>query len=92
MTSEGEYAGGAWRSAWRGKGGEAEDAESAYIDPGRGENERVGRRCRGCRGREATIVVLPCRHLRACPECDRVAESCPICFCPRSSSVEVFLS
>ncbi|KAI4371478.1 hypothetical protein MLD38_019709 [Melastoma candidum] len=73
-----------------GKGVEAGDAESAYVDPGR--EEMVGPSCKVCRRRAATVVVLPCRHLCACPECDRVAEACPLCFCHRSSSVEVFLS
>lgn len=70
--------------------GQAEDAESAYVDP-----ERVtvsgGRSCKGCRKRAATVVVLPCRHLCLCTECDQVAQACPLCLQVRNSSVEVFL-
>ncbi|KAI4338424.1 hypothetical protein MLD38_023488 [Melastoma candidum] len=73
-----------------GSAGEAEDAESAYVDPER--VEMVGPSCRGCSRRAATVVVLPCRHLCACPECDRLIQACPLCFCPKSSSVEVFFS
>ncbi|KAK6251010.1 hypothetical protein QQP08_010809 [Theobroma cacao] len=70
--------------------GQAEDAESAYVDP-----ERVaasGPVCKACRTRVASVVLLPCRHLCLCTECDRVAQACPLCLTVRNSSVEVFLS
>lgn len=74
--------------------GAAEDAESAYVDP-----ERVVETaavpvpsCRGCGRRVASVVLLPCRHLSVCRECDGVVEACPLCLSFRSSSVEVFLS
>uniref|UniRef100_A0A1J3FDL8 BOI-related E3 ubiquitin-protein ligase 1 n=1 Tax=Noccaea caerulescens TaxID=107243 RepID=A0A1J3FDL8_NOCCA len=64
-----------------------DDAESAYVDP-----ERLMRpRCKGCRKREASVVVLPCRHLSICPECDRTALACPLCLMLRNSSVEAIL-
>ncbi|XP_050225051.1 BOI-related E3 ubiquitin-protein ligase 1 isoform X2 [Mercurialis annua] len=70
--------------------GQAEDAESAYVDP-----ERVtvssGPSCKSCRKRTATVVVLPCRHLCMCRECDQVAQACPVCLQLKNSSVEVFL-
>ncbi|XP_019156779.1 PREDICTED: E3 ubiquitin-protein ligase BOI-like [Ipomoea nil] len=73
-----------------GAGGDAEDAESAYIDP-----DRVvlspGPSCKACRKRIASVVVLPCRHLCLCSACDAVAQACPLCLSVRSSSVEVFL-
>lgn len=70
--------------------GQAEDAESAYIDP-----DRVvvsGPRCKACRRRVASVVLIPCRHLCLCTECDQVAQACPLCLTLRSSSVEVYLS
>nr|GMD96101.1 BOI-related E3 ubiquitin-protein ligase 1-like [Ipomoea batatas] len=73
-----------------GGAGDAEDAESAYIDP-----DRVvlssGPSCKACRKRIASVVVLPCRHLCLCAACDAVAQACPLCLSVRSSSVEVFL-
>ncbi|XP_009628283.1 BOI-related E3 ubiquitin-protein ligase 1-like isoform X1 [Nicotiana tomentosiformis] len=71
-------------------GGEAEDAESAYVDPDR-VVESTGPSCKACRKRFASVVLLPCRHLCLCTECDAVAQSCPLCRSIRSSSVEVFL-
>ena len=70
--------------------GQAEDAESAYNDP-----DRVivsGPRCKACRKRVASVVLIPCRHLCLCTECDQVAQACPLCLALRSSSVEVYLS
>ncbi|XP_022718220.1 E3 ubiquitin-protein ligase BOI-like [Durio zibethinus] len=78
------------QKCWGGVEGQAEDAESAYVDP-----ERVaasGPACKACRSRVAAVVLLPCRHLCLCTECDRVAQACPLCFTVRNSSVEVFLS
>ncbi|XP_010480841.1 PREDICTED: probable BOI-related E3 ubiquitin-protein ligase 2 [Camelina sativa] len=64
-----------------------DDAESAYVDP-----ERMKRpSCKACRKMEATLVMLPCRHLSICPGCDRTALACPLCLTLRSSSVEAIL-
>ncbi|KAH7514328.1 hypothetical protein FEM48_Zijuj11G0077200 [Ziziphus jujuba var. spinosa] len=73
-------------------GQQAEDAESAYIDP-----DRVvvsGPSCKACGKRVASVVLLPCRHLCLCTECDQVVQvqACPLCLSMRNSSIEVFLS
>ncbi|KAL2987618.1 hypothetical protein AAZX31_11G038700 [Glycine max] len=70
-------------------GGEAEDAESAYVDP-----ERVGPtpKCRGCAKRVASVVVLPCRHLCICAECDGHFRACPVCLTVKNSTIQVYLS
>ncbi|XP_022958570.1 BOI-related E3 ubiquitin-protein ligase 1 [Cucurbita moschata] len=73
-----------------GDGGTADDAESAHIDPDR--VAILGPSCRECRKRLASVVLLPCRHLCLCTDCDRVAQTCPLCHIQRSSSVEVYLS
>lgn len=70
--------------------GQADDAESAHIDP-----ERVvpsGPMCKACWKRVATVLLMPCRHLCLCTGCDAGGvEACPLCFCPRSGSFEVYL-
>ncbi|KAK4794180.1 hypothetical protein SAY86_012174 [Trapa natans] len=68
----------------------AEDAESAYVDPDRPSLSEP--RCKACQRRTATVLLLPCRHLSVCTECERVAHVCPLCCCARSSSIEVYLS
>ncbi|KAK7307748.1 hypothetical protein VNO77_41080 [Canavalia gladiata] len=70
--------------------GQAEDAESAYIDP-----ERValwGPKCRGCAKRLASVVLLPCRHLCICTQCDTHFRACPVCLTVKNSTLEVYLS
>ncbi|XP_076943883.1 uncharacterized protein LOC143614279 [Bidens hawaiensis] len=70
--------------------GEVVDAESTYVDPERVVVSRLG--CKACGKRVASVVVLPCRHLCVCSECDDVVECCPLCYSFRSSSIEVYLS
>ncbi|RDX75823.1 BOI-related E3 ubiquitin-protein ligase 1, partial [Mucuna pruriens] len=72
--------------------GQAEDAESAYIDPERVVATAARPKCRGCWKRVASVVVLPCRHLCICTECDAHFRACPVCLTPKNSTVEVFLS
>ncbi|CAL5432438.1 unnamed protein product [Camellia sinensis] len=72
-------------------GGEAEDAESAYIDPDR-VVETSGPSCKVCRRRVASVVVLPCRHLCLCSECGALAQACPLCLSFRESTIEVGLA
>ncbi|KAF7810032.1 BOI-related E3 ubiquitin-protein ligase 1-like isoform X2 [Senna tora] len=78
-------------SCAEGGAGQAEDAESAYVDP-----ERVGSgggpKCRGCGKRVASVVVLPCRHLCMCTKCDAHFRACPVCLNLKNSTVEVYLS
>ncbi|PSR91671.1 BOI-related E3 ubiquitin-protein like [Actinidia chinensis var. chinensis] len=71
-------------------GADAEDAESAHVDPARVEFAS-GPSCKACRRRAASVVVLPCRHLSLCTDCGAVAQACPVCLAVRESSVEVFL-
>ncbi|MED6179986.1 hypothetical protein PIB30_006103 [Stylosanthes scabra] len=80
--------------------GQAEDAESAYVDPDRvvmvsaaaEVNSTAARpKCRGCGRRVASVVVLPCRHLCICTECNAHFRACPVCLTLKNSTVEVFL-
>ncbi|XP_016433739.1 BOI-related E3 ubiquitin-protein ligase 1 isoform X1 [Nicotiana tabacum] len=71
-------------------GGEAEDAESVYVDLDR-VVESTGPSCKACRKRVASVVLLPCRHLCVCTDCDAALQACPLCLSIRTSSVEVFL-
>ncbi|KAL5064209.1 hypothetical protein RYX36_025946 [Vicia faba] len=73
--------------------GQASDAESAYVDPDRVVVVAEARgKCRACLKRVATVVVLPCRHLCICKECDAHYSACPVCLTLKNSTVEVFLS
>lgn len=69
---------------------EAEDTESAYVDPKR--IELIGPSCRICWRKLATVMVLPCRHLVVCKGCNNTMRVCPICLNEKNSSVEIFFS
>ncbi|KAL5200226.1 hypothetical protein ABZP36_021429 [Zizania latifolia] len=48
--------------------------------------------CRWCKTEEATVLVMPCRHLCLCADCERNADVCPVCRFPKSGSVEINMS
>ncbi|KAK9698887.1 hypothetical protein RND81_08G137900 [Saponaria officinalis] len=70
---------------------DAEDAESVYNDPVN-ETRAKSPSCKACRTRDASVVLLPCRHLCVCVQCDEIVQACPLCFSLRSASVEVYLT
>lgn len=75
--------------------GESSDAESCYVDPERTRARFRGLAgiCRECQERPATVVVLPCKHLCLCEECNEEVAPvpCHVCGCIRSGCVQVFL-
>nr|XP_043608653.1 BOI-related E3 ubiquitin-protein ligase 1-like [Erigeron canadensis] len=48
--------------------------------------------CKACRAKEVSVLVMPCRHLSLCKECDSFASVCPVCQMVKTVSVEVYLS
>ncbi|XP_031503480.1 probable BOI-related E3 ubiquitin-protein ligase 3 [Nymphaea colorata] len=85
--------------------GEAADKDAAAksgCDGGGGvgeveADEQKGRRrrvmgCKVCGTREVSVLVLPCRHLCLCSECDGRSEKCPLCFSPKTATVQVYMS
>lgn len=66
----------------------AEDAESC-CDGGAAEEEEAERRmvCRCCNSREPCVVMMPCRHLCACKDCEVFLDSCPVCSMPKRSTI-----
>jgi hypothetical protein len=39
----------------------------------------VGRECKLCNTREATVMIFPCIHFSVCTACDAVCAVCPVC-------------
>ncbi|KAM3303909.1 putative BOI-related E3 ubiquitin-protein ligase 3 [Capsicum chacoense] len=95
----------AMQSAEQGKEGsgdnELDDAVS-YIDPndrlsilsgsGKCTSTKKAIICKVCRLKEVSILLMPCRHLCLCKDCEGLVSVCPICQLMTTASVEVFLS
>ncbi|KAH0850925.1 hypothetical protein HID58_095114, partial [Brassica napus] len=73
---------------------EIDDAASSYIDPNNSNNNMGSQRmrCKMCHGKEVSVLVVPCRHLSLCKECDVFTGFCPVCKSLKTSSVQVFFS
>ncbi|XP_047330423.1 probable BOI-related E3 ubiquitin-protein ligase 2 [Impatiens glandulifera] len=48
--------------------------------------------CRGCKGKEVCMLLIPCRHLSLCKDCNEFIHACPICQSMKTDSVQVYLS
>lgn len=48
--------------------------------------------CKACNMNEVSILVMPCRHLSLCKDCDRGMSVCPVCQIGKSIGVEVYMS
>ncbi|XP_061353593.1 E3 ubiquitin-protein ligase BOI-like [Gastrolobium bilobum] len=48
--------------------------------------------CRACKAKEVSMLLMPCRHLCLCDECDRFISVCPVCQLIKTTSVHVHLS
>ncbi|GLJ21344.1 hypothetical protein SUGI_0392540 [Cryptomeria japonica] len=81
---------------------EAEDAQSCCHDSdaddahSRTLRENIElkeqRICRVCRSNSCCILLLPCRHLCVCKDCDTRLENCPLCKSTKNASVQVYMS
>ncbi|XVE85100.1 hypothetical protein DITRI_Ditri17bG0064800 [Diplodiscus trichospermus] len=85
---------------------EVDDAAS-YIDPNNffsipvGAGKSVSRNqhgmkeqmiCWACKSKEASILLMPCRHLCLCKDCDVLISVCPVCQVMKTVGVQVYLS
>lgn len=48
--------------------------------------------CRACKVREVSILLLPCRHLCMCKDCETFIDVCPVCNVMKTASVQVYMS
>ncbi|CAA2960443.1 Hypothetical predicted protein [Olea europaea subsp. europaea] len=49
-------------------------------------------KCRGCKGKEVSVLLFPCRHLCLCIDCEGFIDICPICQVVKTASVQVYMS
>ncbi|CAA7400667.1 unnamed protein product [Spirodela intermedia] len=48
--------------------------------------------CKVCLEREVSVLMLPCRHLCLCKQCDVAVDTCPICCSIKNASLQVFMA
>ncbi|XP_044462585.1 probable BOI-related E3 ubiquitin-protein ligase 2 [Mangifera indica] len=78
---------------------EDDDAASPLIQPAKSKEyweeknkKTIKSFCKGCGGGRVSILVLPCRHLCLCKDCELRLHCCPICNSFKNASLEVFFS
>eukprot|EP01018_Ginkgo_biloba_P035725 Gb_07205 [translate_table: standard] len=50
------------------------------------------RTCRVCRSNDVCILLLPCKHLCLCKDCESRLDVCPLCRSLKSASMQVYMS
>ncbi|GFZ21238.1 SBP (S-ribonuclease binding protein) family protein [Actinidia rufa] len=78
------------------------DTAASYIDPsnylsrpggtGMATSSKYNMICRSCKSKEVSIMLMPCRHLCLCKDCDGFIGVCPICQVVKTASFQVYLS
>lgn len=48
--------------------------------------------CRACKAKEVSVLLMPCRHLCLCKDCDGLISACPVCHLMKTAGIPVFLS
>lgn len=69
----------------------AEDAESCCQNVE--ENDKIEKKmvCRCCNSRNSCVVMLPCRHLCSCKDCEVFLDSCPVCNMAKKATIEALI-
>ncbi|XP_059641827.1 E3 ubiquitin-protein ligase BOI-like [Cornus florida] len=47
--------------------------------------------CRACKRKEVCVLLLPCRHLCLCTDCEGLIDICPICHVMKTTSVQIYM-
>ncbi|XP_047973449.1 probable BOI-related E3 ubiquitin-protein ligase 2 [Salvia hispanica] len=68
----------------------AEDAESCCDEQEKTETKKKTV-CRICNTRNSCVVMLPCRHLCSCKDCEVFLDSCPVCSMPKKAAIEALI-
>lgn len=76
--------------------GDSEVDDTASCFNGRNSNNNNGNKtttmmCRFCGVREVCMLLLPCKHMCLCKECERKLSSCPLCQSSKFLGMEVYM-
>ncbi|KAH9622555.1 hypothetical protein KSS87_020078 [Heliosperma pusillum] len=48
--------------------------------------------CKVCNSRNASVLMLPCRHMCSCKVCDELLHACPVCKSPKMATIDALIS
>ncbi|KAJ8633978.1 hypothetical protein MRB53_027314 [Persea americana] len=48
--------------------------------------------CKSCLENDVSVLLLPCRHLCLCKECETSISCCPVCKSSKNASLQIFMS
>ncbi|ESQ30920.1 hypothetical protein EUTSA_v10011662mg [Eutrema salsugineum] len=74
--------------------GDSEVDDTASCFNGRNSNNgktTMRMMCRFCGVREVCMLLLPCKHMCLCKECERKLSSCPLCQSSKFLGMEVYM-
>ncbi|XP_077227487.1 BOI-related E3 ubiquitin-protein ligase 1-like [Tasmannia lanceolata] len=74
-----------------------DDAQSCCFEDRRETEKAIRenqdrRSCRVCRENDVSVLLLPCRHLCLCKDCETKLDSCPICNSVKNATLQIFMS
>ncbi|KAL0386866.1 UNVERIFIED_CONTAM: putative BOI-related E3 ubiquitin-protein ligase 3 [Sesamum radiatum] len=77
-------------------GNAAQDAESCCenrqdMEENTSEKRKRKMVCKCCNSRNSSVVMLPCRHLCSCKDCEVFLDSCPVCRTVKKATVEALI-
>jgi len=68
-----------------------EGGDEADVSPAADVESAVRvKQCRACGERKGCVLLLPCRHLCLCKECEPTTATCPVCCSMKNGALEVF--
>ncbi|XP_074316251.1 E3 ubiquitin-protein ligase BOI-like [Silene latifolia] len=62
---------------------------SSNLPPSVPKHEPVN--CKSCKGKEVSVLMLPCRHLCLCTDCEVLIEVCPVCRVKKTGTLQVYM-
>ncbi|KAK3147732.1 hypothetical protein QOZ80_3BG0286050 [Eleusine coracana subsp. coracana] len=61
------------------------------LMPNESRQPKDSRACRVCKSSEACMILLPCRHLCLCKECESKLSFCPLCQSSKILGMEIYM-
>lgn len=97
---------GAAEQGKEGFGDSEVDDDASYIDPNnflnipvapinptyKSHQDMENLTCRACKVKAVSMLLMPCRHLCLCKDCEGFISVCPVCQLVKTAGVEVYLS